>query len=129
MDEYETVPWAERSGGLFEPDVILPVQFFRALRGKTVHGGERRLAIAVLDDAISCFQKNLFARDRRGRRLFREAETWLMSRDPELPFSFENICEFLALDPDYIRSGIRRWTHIAVSQDARRLDLPTNVAV
>jgi hypothetical protein len=118
MDEYTTVSGAERMGSFFEPDVILPVQFFAAQRGKAVLGGERRLIVAVLDDAISCFQKNLSARDSRGRRLFREAEAWLMSRDRELPFAFENICDFLGLNPDYIRMGVRRWAHLPVSDSA-----------
>ncbi len=116
MDKRESGSWAGRQGGLLQPDVVLPVQFFRTLRGGEPLGGERRLILAVLEDAINCFQKNLFARDNRGRRLFREAEKWVMSSDRELPFAFENVCDFLSLDANCIRQGLRRWALTAASQ-------------
>ncbi len=119
MDEREPISWTERHGGLFELDVVLPAQYFRVLRGRASYGGERRLIVAVLEDAINCFQKNLFARDNRGRRLFCEAEDWLMSADRELPFAFENICEFLSLDAEYMRKGLSRWAYAAQSNAAR----------
>lgn len=121
MDEREALSWNERQRGLFEPEAILPVQFFRP-RGKETRGGERRLVVAVLEDAINCFQKHLLARDNRGRRLFRDAERWMMSADRAQPFSFENICEFLSLDAEYIRCGLRRWARVAESQAARHLE-------
>ena len=121
MEEREPISWNERHGGLFEPDV-LPAQFFRVLHGRQAHGGERRLIIAVLEDAINCFQKNLFAADNRGKRLFRDAENWVMSADRDLPFAFENICEFLSLDAEYIRQGLHRWARAARSEDGRRFD-------
>ncbi len=46
---------------LFEPDLLLPAQFFAALKQKAQTRGERRLMIAILEDAIVCFQKNLWA--------------------------------------------------------------------
>ena len=70
---------------------------------------ERRLALAVLTQAVRCFQTHAVARDRRGRRLFQEAEQWLMDRDQGPEFSFENICEALKLDPNYLRYGLQRW--------------------
>jgi hypothetical protein len=122
MEDREPISWNEPHGGLFQPDLVLPTQFFRTLRGREAQGGERRLIIAVLEDAINCFQKNLFARDNRSRRLFREAENWVMSADRDLPFAFESICEFLSLDAEYIRQGLRRWACAAASQAARHFD-------
>ena len=122
MDEREPISWTERHGGLLEPDVMLPAQYFRALRGRASYSGERRLIVAVLEDAINCFQKNLFATDNRGRRLFREAEKWFVSTDRELPFAFENICEFLSLDAEYIRKGLCRWACAAQSKAAVGFD-------
>jgi hypothetical protein len=121
MDETGSASCNERRGGLLEPDVMLPAQFFRALRGREAHGGERRLIIAVLEDAINCFQKNLFARDNRSRRLFYDAENWVMSLDRDSPFAFENICEFLSLDAGYIRQGLCRWARAARSGAGSRL--------
>ena len=118
----EPVSCNERQGGLLDPDVVLPAQFFRALRGREAHGGERRLIIAVLEDAIYCFQKNLFATDNRGRRLFRDAESWVMSPDRNLPFAFENICEFLSLDAEYIRQGLLHWASALTSEAGPRFE-------
>jgi hypothetical protein len=120
MDEREPVSHNERQGGLLEPDVVLPAQFFRTLRGREAHGGERRLIIAVLEDAIHCYQKNLCATDNRGRRLFRDAESWVMSVDRNLPFAFENICEFLGLDAEYLRQGLRHWVRTVASKAGGR---------
>lgn len=118
MEEREPISWNERHGGLFEPDVILPAQFFRTLRGREAHGGERRLILAVLEDAINCFQKNLFAQTSRGKRLFREAEHWVMSVERDMPFAFENICEFLSFDAECIRQGLCRWARAATAEVA-----------
>jgi hypothetical protein len=32
-----------------------------------------------------------------------------MSEDRKWPFSFENVCEILKLDIDYVRHGLIRW--------------------
>ncbi len=96
------------SGGLFAPDVVLPAQVFPFPRGRSAHG-ERRLLIAILADAIYCYQQWYLVRNSRGRRLFREAERWLCSGDRTQVFSFENICEILQIDAEYVRTGLRRW--------------------
>lgn len=70
---------------------------------------ERRLALAVLSEAVHCFQKHASATDRCSQELFRDAEQWFMGRDQGPEFCFEEICEVLKLDPDYLRSGLRRW--------------------
>ena len=70
---------------------------------------EHRLMLAVLRDAIECYQKYAHAREPRGRTLFADAALWIDSSDPEWPFSYENICEALGLDPAYVRRGLSRW--------------------
>lgn len=99
-------------------DVVLPVQFFappRQLLGKV---GEYRLLIAVLEDAVASFQKYQGAKSRRERRLFKEAERWIMVKDnpkarhgdDEVPtFSFDYVCEVLGIAPNHLRQGLRRW--------------------
>lgn len=104
----------KRMGVLFEPDVVLPTQFFGTLRRQApTKRGECQLLIAVLEDAVHCFQKYLLARDRQGQRLFREAEEWMMveTRPPrdEPTLSFEYVCDMLSLDPLYLRGGLQRW--------------------
>jgi hypothetical protein len=76
---------------------------------KQIREGEEGLMLAVLDNAIECFQKYVLAQRERERRLFREAEEWILERNSDWFFSFENICETLQLHPDYIRQGLMVW--------------------
>jgi hypothetical protein len=104
----------ERLGGLFQPDTLLPSQFFDRVRRRTEHEGERRLMIAVLEDAVAVYRKQAGARDARNQQLFREAEEWIEDPDRTWLFSFQNICDVLGLDPDYLRRGL----HAAKAQAA-----------
>jgi hypothetical protein len=94
---------------IFQPDVLLPSQFFASMRKKVPQEPEYRLIVAVLQDAIECFQKHLFARDQKARHLFEDAAEWLASDDREWPYSFISICEVLDLNPAYLRSGLQTW--------------------
>lgn len=71
---------------------------------------EQKLALAVLEDAIACYQKHLLYPRAKGRTLFREAEEWITSLDEDWIFSFENVCALLGLDSAYLRTGLRRWS-------------------
>jgi hypothetical protein len=94
---------------LLQPDTVLPSQFYAALRRKTEQEPERRLAVAVLQDAVECYQKYMHARDRKARQLYLDAETWILSVDRSWPFAFDNICELLQIDPEYLRRGLLQW--------------------
>ncbi len=108
----------ERLGDLFQPDVVLPKQFFSSFRHKTRLKGEMRLVVAVLEDAIDCFRKNILARTGKRRRLFADAESWVLSDDRSDLFSFINVCEILGLDPDYLREGLVAMKERVLSQAA-----------
>ena len=99
----------DRSFGLFEPDALLPAQFYAAFRGGSAVRGEKRLMLAVLQDALECYQKYAFAKDLHGHQLFSEAEDWISCEDRNWYFSFENICETLEINPEYLRHGVRQW--------------------
>ena len=99
----------DRSFGLFEPDALLPAQFYAAFRGGSAVRGEKRLMLAVLEDALDCYQKYAFARDGQGRQLFAEACDWIGSESRDWFFSFENICETLEITPEYLRRGLEHW--------------------
>ena len=73
--------------------------------------------MGVLEDAILCFQKYLFARDRKGQTLFREAEEWIFGEtESDWLFSFPTVCDFLGTNPQYVRYGLRRWREKAEAQ-------------
>lgn len=99
----------DRLTGFLQPDVILPTQFFQSLRTKGRFDGERRLMIAVLEDGVNCFMKQLHASDPKARQLFQDAKDWITADDRTWFFAFENVCDTLDLNPDYIREGLFRW--------------------
>jgi hypothetical protein len=101
---------------LFQPDSLLPSQFFTALKQKAQACGERRLMVAILEDAVDCFQKYLGARDTRSRNLHAEAENWFLSDDESWPFSFVNVCQALDLQPEFIRHGLLLWREKALAK-------------
>jgi len=76
---------------------------------KDIREGEERLMLAVLQDAVDCFQTFVLPKTEREKKLFQEAEDWILEKNSEWFFSFENICETLQLHPDYIRQGLLCW--------------------
>jgi hypothetical protein len=70
----------------------------------------RRLMRAILEDVLDCFQKYVLASRGAKRRLFVEAERWLMGRAPVAPrLSFQQVCDALDLEPTGIRRALRQW--------------------
>ena len=112
----------ERMAGLIQPDTLLPSQFFDRVRRRSELDGERRLMIAVLEDALDVFRKQVGAHDVRGKQLFHEAVDWLEDAEANDLFSFENICDVLDLNAEYIRRGLK-------SLQARLLDKPRGQVV
>jgi hypothetical protein len=94
---------------LFGPEVILPEQFSERATLKPSDRGEKRLMLAVLEEAVATFQRNVGAKTRHGQRVFQEAEDWIQSTDGSWPFAFENICQSLEINPEYLRRGLERW--------------------
>jgi hypothetical protein len=66
--------------------------------------GERRLMLAVLEDAIRTL---LLARRTAipRKRLLRDLE-WVESTSQTEPFAFETICDVLGIDPGYLRGRL-----------------------
>ena len=84
-------------------------------RARTLHGEDlglwtaesiarqRALRAAVLIDAIRCLVGAARMRERRARQ---SALLWILSRDAKAPFSFNNVCEALGLDPSRLRRSL-----------------------
>jgi hypothetical protein len=96
-------------GKLFEPDAILPAQFYAMFKCSQYKEPERRLMVAVLEDAVSCLSMNPRECNLRQRRQYEEAKQWVtVEEESEWIFSFRNICEVLGMDPSYLRRGLIR---------------------
>lgn len=92
---------------MIEPDVLLPEQFNSAGHLTNLQP-ERRLMLAVLEDAIQTVMRHGGDRRPRQRKLVRDVERWLDPRHDEGIFSFNSICTVLDLDGESIRRGVRR---------------------
>jgi hypothetical protein len=70
---------------------------------------EQRLMCAVLEEAvIELATPRVAARSPlRAHRNRQELLAWFASADRSWPFSFENICDAIDLDPAQVRSGLR----------------------
>ena len=117
MQEKETLD--ERLPALFEPDTLLPIQYFEAMRRKHLLEGEKRLILSVLEDAVECFMKCIDSPTNKGQRLFREADEWINLEDKHWVFSFDNVCDMLDINPEYMRRGLRGWKQRKLEAMAR----------
>lgn len=117
---------------MFEPDTLLPEQYFSLLGRKPLQG-EKRLLLAMLEDAVHCFQTYLLAKKPHERRLFQEAEEWIESTDALWFFSFENICDVIGINPSRMREALRAWkeeqTLLYVRQGEALVDVAPNVDI
>jgi hypothetical protein len=107
-------PWLSAR---FEPDFLVPVQFFDLTRRRSMLDGETRLLFAVLEDAVRCYVKTLNSPRRCDREQFEEVQHWFNSEAGcRSPFSFEYVCDVLTIEPETLR---RRLSFLSVK------DLPT----
>ncbi len=105
----------ERALAVFQLDTLIPDQYLGTYKRRVQLAPERALMLALLQDAVVSFQGYVGAQDRRRRKLYLEAEEWLMSEDSHYLFSFENVCSELGLDPSYLRQGLLQWKAVALA--------------
>lgn len=106
----ETGTAFERVSSLFQVDTLAAQQYHDTYRRKIPQQPEIRLMLAVLEDAINCYQDNIFASNKKRLQLFKDAADWFCSDDASWIFSFVSICSILSLEPDYFRQGLKRWS-------------------
>ena len=94
---------------LFGPDIVLPEQIVEGYRNDSYLSGEKALMLAVLEDGIRCFQEHLRNPRYNPRLLSQQAEEWIRADDWDWPFSFNNVCDTLGLDPDALRAALLGW--------------------
>lgn len=100
-------PWQAR---LFSGSSVLPEQF---LNHQAIFIGRPVAALlyAVLEDALTCFQRQFRTKGRRVQREAQEAEEWFLSKEENWPFSFMAICAALGLEPEAVRQQLKRWRY------------------
>lgn len=113
---------------MFQPDSVLSAEYFDTFRRRTPLEPEKILMLAVLKDAITCFQDYISARHGKGKNLFCEVEEWIFEERGDWLFSFESICVVLGFNPTYLRLGLLRWKERKLNEGARseHYRLPTS---
>jgi hypothetical protein len=121
MDFTTNLAQDERVSSLFQPDTLLPEQYLSTCRRKFHLAPENKLMLAILEDAIDCFQKFACARDKKRQALFLDAEHWIFKNDEtDWLFSFENACEVVGLSPPYVRRELLRWKATAIARSRKK---------
>jgi hypothetical protein len=118
----------ERVLSLFQPDTLLGFEYREGLRRKIPLEPEKCLMLALLEDAITCFKKNLFARSAPAQELFREAEDWILEEQSTDLFSFNSVCESFALEPASMRQELLRWKERQLSERQKSTVTPLAAA-
>lgn len=116
----------ETVAGACTPAIILPARYYWALRHRTWLDGERKLMLAVLDDGVQCYLKNIGARSRHRRILFFEVRAWMKSKHNHGPFSFELLCQEFGIESARVRNALE--TRLALAQLAKRKTVPAKAA-
>jgi hypothetical protein len=94
-------------GARFEPDFLVPVQFFDLTRRRSMLDGETRLVFAVLEDAVRCYVKTVNSERRGDREQFDEVRRWFHAEaGTRSPFSFEYVCDVLGIEPASLRERL-----------------------
>ena len=93
--------------------LLLPGQYIDLVRRNRVLEGEVKLLLAVLEDAIRCYLRNVDAKDGERRRDFAEVRNWFgvggdaaSARRADI-FSFDNLCDALGLEPRQLLARLR----------------------
>lgn len=96
----------DKMRSLFQMDPVLPAQYQNTFQRRFPLLPEKTLMLAVLEDAVTCYQTYALARSGKAKDLFDEAERWIFQTDNGWLFSFEQICSALGWDAAYVRRGL-----------------------
>jgi hypothetical protein len=112
--ERSVAPIEEKALAIFQPDILIETQYQSTYKRRFHLDPERVLMLAVLQDAVVCFQDNVAAKCKRKRMMHTDAEEWILNNDRSYLFSFENVCEALGYNANYLRHGLVRWKEAAL---------------
>ena len=86
---------------------ILPVQYFEPIKQRKLLSGERRLLLAVLEDAVRSYLSNMNRPRREQRAQFAEVRRWFYgSGGSQGLFAFESICDLLEINANIFRKRL-----------------------
>jgi len=92
--------------------LLLPGQYVDLVRRSRVIEGELKLLLAVLEDAIRCYLRNVNSKEGERRRDFVEVRNWfeaggkVRARRADI-FCFDNLCGALGIEPRLLLARLR----------------------
>jgi hypothetical protein len=91
---------------ILEPDTMLPFHFYgtRQLSGQM--DGQKKLMLAVLQDAVECLEKYRSPKSVIQQELYQDALNWIRDPSSDWLFCFASVCDFLGFDPAYLRQSL-----------------------
>jgi hypothetical protein len=87
---------------------MLPGQFNDGL-DSGISGGERRLMAAILSDGVEAYISHSISTHPKYKDKKSDAQDWVDTKDYAYVFSFDNVCNCLGIDADYLRLGLARY--------------------
>jgi len=100
--------------------MILPCQYYDISGGHHL-SGEQRLMLALLTDAINVYQKGALSPVTRARRLYVDAERWIVADTSGAEgLSFTTVCEALGINHVLLRRRIIQWKHQVRAQRTKQ---------
>lgn len=91
------------------PEAVLPSQLTGAFILPANLQPEKRLMLAVLEEAVVTYMRYAATDDSMRPADFHEAAEWIASPEEKWPFSFVSICHVLGLEADVVRRGLSEW--------------------
>jgi hypothetical protein len=91
---------------VFVPDLLTPAQYYDSKHPDNADVPLKRLMIAVLQDAIRCFQIGAHSKSGSKLQSYYEVQEWLFGETQDGPFSFQSACDVLEIAPEYLRMGL-----------------------
>lgn len=97
---YPNIEAERRESGSFLIDVLATLPESSALCP------EKKLMLAVLNDAIACLEGIASSPPRQRAKFKRDARDWFLEKKDYAFFSFKNVCETLSLNRQAIRDAL-----------------------
>jgi len=87
-------------------DAIQPVQFDVLWKGRATTAPERRLLMAMIEQAATDLRLFRYGKHAKAKRLYADAHDWVRSNDKSHAFAFVSICDQLGLEPTSVRASL-----------------------
>jgi hypothetical protein len=110
---------AENAFTIVTGDTLVGPQYLDTFRRSEHLEPENALLAAIFEGAVEEYRNYSGAHDSKGKSRFNEVEEWFNRSDKEWIFSFENICELLGLDMEYVRRRLHETPGAPAEEDKR----------